>query len=71
MTEKMPRHSISPEEAAELRAWFEKSGLKDATELGVFENDFLDSLNPEQRRFLHALLEARYQLDHGDRTEEK
>jgi len=54
-----------------LRKWLDAHGLKDATLLGVFETEWLDSLNPQQRRFLHGLLNAFYELEHSDRQEQE
>jgi hypothetical protein len=37
--------------------------------LAVFSNEEIDKLDPEQRRFLHALLAASWELDHPSRRE--
>jgi hypothetical protein len=55
-----------PEDARELRAWLERLDLADADVLAVIENEDLDELDAYQRRMLHGLLEARWQLDHSE-----
>jgi hypothetical protein len=58
-----------PEDPRELRAWLERLGLADADVLAVLDNAELDRLDPDQRRMLHGLLEARWQLDHSESPE--
>ena len=41
-------------------------GLKDAEVLAIFGNDELAELDREQLRMLHALLEARWSIDHPE-----
>jgi hypothetical protein len=46
----------------ELSAWLAEQGLGDAAILAVFGNKDLDTLDPDQRRRLHALRAARWEL---------
>jgi hypothetical protein len=50
----------------ELRAWLAKSGLGEAEVLAVIPNQVYDKLEPEQRRLLHGLLAAAFELRHQE-----
>ena len=55
-----------PEDPGELRALLERLGFEGADVLAVLDNEDLDQLDPYQRRMLHGLLEARWQLEHPE-----
>jgi hypothetical protein len=59
-----------PDDPARLRAWLESLALEDADVLAIMDNADLAELDPEQLRMLHALLEARWAIEHPDESGE-